>query len=131
MDTGKNNLTALLNASIAYEDNKKIRPSGALMVQSAEEFLADQQAAERLLAELSATRKQLDRVNTQNVIMAQRLSVHLDEIEASFDNDEKFQSPEAAQDYLDSAKWMADNFSRNDHRRIDRVQYWLDHYLPY
>lgn len=58
------------------------------------------------------------------------LAKHCDEIEATFDNDEQFDSPESAQDYLNSAKWLHDNFGRTNNR-IEDVQRWLNEYLPF
>jgi hypothetical protein len=54
----------------------------------------------------------------------------LDRTEAYFDNksEEWLKEnifPEDAQDYLDSAKWMEDNFGRTNNR-INEVQEWLD-----
>lgn len=59
----------------------------------------------------------------------------LDRTEAYFDNKSEGWlkeniSPEDAQDYLVSAKWMADNFGRKNNR-IEVIQRWLDNYLPF
>jgi hypothetical protein len=96
-----------------------------MMIQSSEDFIADQQAFENLLIEHSAVKKQLDRVNAKYTIATSLISKHLDEIEGQFDSDEKFPSVEAALDYMTSAKWMADNEGRTNNR-IDAVQMWID-----
>lgn len=96
-----------------------------IMVQHAEDFLADQEAFEKLLTEHSAVKKQLDRANTKVTVMSGLICKHLDEIEGQFDSDETFPSVEAALDYLTSAKWMRDNEGRV-HHRIEEVQAWID-----
>src|SRR5688572_22254635 len=101
-------LTGLLKSSIAKEQNKVIR----------------KQMAERIVnleSRLSTT--------------CRLLIKFLDRTEAYFDNKSEEWlkeniSPEDAQDYLDSAKWMADNFGRTNNR-IEVIQIWLDNYLPF
>ena len=53
----------------------------------------------------------------------------LDELEGAFDSDEGFASPEIAQDYIDAAKFAADNSGRINNR-IRQVEKWLNEYLP-
>lgn len=57
------------------------------------------------------------------------LAKFLDEFEAKFDSDEKCDSPEIAQDYIDAATYMQ-TFGRTNNM-VRKVQEWLDNYLPY
>lgn len=89
--------------------------------------------AERILkgsvlleSEKSAHKKTF--LKLQTVVI--HLSKFLDEFEGHWDSDEQCASPEIAQDYIDAAKFMADNFGRINNRIRD-VQKWLNEYLPF
>ena len=63
------------------------------------------------------------------------LSKHCDEIEGMFDGRSEqwlkdYFSPASAMDYVKSATWLRDNFSRTNNR-IEDVQRWIDNYLPF
>lgn len=79
--------------------------------------------------------KQIVQLESKLSTTCKLLVKFLDRTEAYFDNKsakwlKENISPEDAQDYLDSAKWMADNFGRTNNR-IDVIQLWLDSYLPF
>lgn len=79
--------------------------------------------------------KQIVQLESRLSTTCKLLVKFLDRTEAYFDNksEEWLKEniyPEDAQDYLDSAKWMADNFGRTNNR-IKEVQLWLDNYLPF
>lgn len=62
--------------------------------------------------------------------LGRHLSKFLDEFEGKWDSDEQCASPEIAQDYIDAAKYMADNFQRINNR-IREVEVWLNDYVPF
>lgn len=79
--------------------------------------------------------KQIVQLESKLSTTCKLLVKFLDRTEAYFDNKssewlKENIFPEDAQDYLDSAKWMADNFGRTNNR-IDVIQKWFDEYLPY
>lgn len=79
--------------------------------------------------------KQIVQLESRLSTTCKLLVKFLDRTEAYFDNKssewlKENISPEDAQDYLDSAKWMADNFGRRNNR-IDVIKKWFDDYLPY
>ena len=80
--------------------------------------------------------REVDRLNTEALkaslklqTLARHVSTLLDELEGAFDSDEGFASPEIAQDYIDAAKFAADNSGRINNR-IRQVEKWLNEYLP-
>lgn len=54
------------------------------------------------------------------------LKKFLDEFEAQFDSDERCASDEIAVDYIVAARWMKENCGRDDGKRIEYVQDWID-----
>lgn len=123
---------------------RKLPPIGPV-VDSAEDTIARarliQSSTREAVTNLRGTIEQ-QQMGKQIVQLESRLSTtckllvkFLDRTEAYFDNKSEGWlkeniSPEDAQDYLDSAKWMQDNFGRTNNR-IKEVQLWLDNYLPF
>lgn len=79
-------------------------------------------------------RTNFERDVLKKYLQAKTLALHLenflDEFEGAWDNDEQCASPEIAQEYIDAAKYMADNFGRINNR-IRAIEEWLNNYLPY
>lgn len=115
------------------------------VVDSAEDTIARarliQSSTREAVANLRGTIEQ-QQMGKQIVQLESKLSTtckllvkFLDRTEAYFDNKSEAWLkeniyPEDAQDYLDSAKWMADNFGRTNNR-IEVIKEWMDNYLPY
>lgn len=83
--------------------------------------------AERILkgsalleAEKQAHKKTALKLDTTQKLLAK----FLDEFEGKWDSDEGCESEEIAFDYIDAAKWMANNFDRKGDR-IKAVEEWL------
>lgn len=70
--------------------------------------------------EFEATKKSLD-------IVARHLEKFLDEFDGAFYANDRCASCEIAQDYIDAAKYMADNFGRINNY-IRQVEEWLENY---
>lgn len=80
-----------------------------------------------LEAEKNAHKKTALKLNT----VVKGLWIALDEFEGRWDSDEQCDSVEIAEWYVTYAKYLKAHFRRDDAKRIQYVQEWIDNYLPW
>jgi hypothetical protein len=100
------------------EVKQKVRQIANDMVQSTKTSLID------------SIDLQMKKLKADSDTLAMHLSNFLNEFEGRFDSDEKCDSPEIAEEYIDAATYMK-NFHGRKENRIRHVQEWIDNYLPY
>jgi len=83
-------------------------------------------------------RNEIDRLNSEAVknsinfeLLKTHLRLMLQETEGRFERTNDFDSPEACNDYIKAAQFMAENFGRKDNM-IKEAKNWYDNYsLPF
>lgn len=73
---------------------------------------------------------QLQREKLKAETAGKHLCNFLCEFEGKWDSDEKCDSPEIAQNYIDAATFMQHQYDRKENR-VRQVQEWINNYLPY
>jgi Fe2+ transport system protein B len=100
------------------EVKEKVRQIANDMVQSTKTSLID------------SIDLQIKGLKSDNEMLKKFLCQCLDEFEGRFDSDEKCDSIEIAEEYIEMATYMKNVHGRK-YDRIRHVQEWIDNYLPF
>lgn len=102
----------------------------ALSSETYDRFVKALQNIEELRAKNWELQLALNKEREKTKALNHHLGRFLNEFEGAFDTDESCASTDIAEEYIEAAKYTADNFGRVNNR-IRQVEEWVNNYLPF